>query len=1553
MNYLHQTLNRISIANVLKTPYPAFAKSRFLLLFFVCLINITAFSAGQREDVLMPYDGPSVSGADASTLKGKVMTGYQGWFNCPDDGAKLRWTHWAKDLGKPFQPGNIAVDLWPDVSEYDDDELYTPLFHYEDGTAAKTFSSHNRKTVVRHFKWMRDYGIDGAFVQRFANGLKDKTLRYHKDKVLSSAREGANRYGRTYTIMYDLTGIPDDYIVKVFDDWRMLRDKMKITEDPAYQHHNGKPVVGIWGVGFNGQIKKRPDFKECTKLLKKFNADGCSVMLGTATGWRAQDKDATQDPDLHAVLLMADVISPWSVGRFGTLAGAKKHAEKYWQQDVAWAREHGIDYMPVVFPGFSWHNLRGVKMNSIPRLKGEFLWSQIVANKKAGADMIYVAMFDEVDEATAIFKCTDKPPTSDGVEFLTMDGLSSDFYLRLVGEAGKLLRDEIPLTETVPVAAKQSSSSKHGVEVIEPASLDLTKPTLFIMPYTHLDDVWRWSYPQTIRDFLKNTLDDNFEAFEEYPHYMLNWSGASRYDMMREYYPEKYEELKKWVAAGRWFPSGSSWVENDTNVPSTESIIRQILLGREYFYNEFGKESLEYMLPDCFGFPYSLPSVLSHCGLRGFSTQKLTWESANGIPFNLGRWVGPDGESIIASLNCGNYARRHTDVYTTHEPTLKRLEENRKETGLAIDLYYMGGGDEQNNSDRGGRPQSYSLETLEKCYATQGPVKVIAARSDTMVRAITDEQAEKFPTWEKDLLLIKHSTGVLTSQSYMKQLNRDAELLADAGERAAVSANLVTGAAYPADTLNHAWGLTLRNQFHDTLPGTSLPKAYEYAWNDGIISLNQFDGVYKDAVGSLARSLDTDVPGVPLVVYNPLSIAREDLVEALVPAELADAKEITAFNAQGRKLPTQLTTGWDGKRRVLFSAKLPPVGAAVYSLRKGKPSNVKKSELRVERDLLENDCYKVKIDINGDIASIFDKRIGKELFEQPAQLEFIANFPEQKPAWRIYWKDIKEPARSVAANPVSIRVVEKGPLRIAIEVVRENEGSKIAQRIRLSAGIDGSRVEVANHFDWKSRGVLLKAAFHLTASAPEATYNLDLGTIQRGNSHEKQYEVPGHAWIDLTDSSGSYGVSLLTGSKYGSDKPDDNTLRLTLLHSPDTFEWEDETLDRGKMREMRWQDWGRHEFKYAIAGHKGDWRDDQTHWQGQRFDQRPAAFVVPRYKGNKASSFTLLNIDTSQVNVQAVKMAENGSGVVVRMQELSGRPCKDATLSTVIPITAAEELDGAERPLDKKLAIQNGKLKFDFTPYELKTVLLKIHGAKTKAVTQPVTLKYDTDIFSYNNNREDGYLDKNGIDGSFDGKGSTYPAEMIGDTVEMGNVTFAIGPRKDGVHNSVACRGQIIDLPTGTMVLHILAAADVDTDAVFRAGETEFPLTVGGWSGYIGSWDNREFEGFVAELSYSLRNDLKSIAPAFIRDQRIAWCASHRHLPAADTLYEYGYMFAYRLEIPKGASSMTLPNSPFVRIVAMSVGDEGSADALRSPFEDLHRDRQFRNRFDKLMTTKK
>jgi hypothetical protein len=406
----------------------------------------SAARAGYRP--LVPYTGESLKGVDTKTLTGKIMVGYQGWFNTPDDGAGLGWTHWARDRAKPLAPGNVTVDLWPDMSEYAPSERYPTGFKHADGQPAVVFSSHNRPTVLRHFKWMRDYGIDGAFVQRFANGLTNESLRHHKDVVLSHAREGANRGGRAYAVMYDLSGLKAGGVKIVSEDWRMLRDKMKMGKDPAYLHHEGKPLVAVWGVGFGDARQYTLD--ECRELVESLKADGCAVMLGVPTGWRDQDRDSARDKEFHDVLKLADVISPWTVGRYRDPDKARVHAARYYEKDIAWCRRHSMDYLPVVFPGFSWHNLKPEHpLDMIPRRKGEFLWTQFVEAKKAGASMVYVAMFDEVDEGTAIFKCTNQVPVGEN-SFLTYEGLPSDHYLWLTGEAGRMMRGERAVEVALP-----------------------------------------------------------------------------------------------------------------------------------------------------------------------------------------------------------------------------------------------------------------------------------------------------------------------------------------------------------------------------------------------------------------------------------------------------------------------------------------------------------------------------------------------------------------------------------------------------------------------------------------------------------------------------------------------------------------------------------------------------------------------------------------------------------------------------------------------------------------------------------------------------------------------------------------------------------------------------------------------------------------------------------------------------------------------------------------------------------------------------------------------
>ncbi len=410
------------------------------------------------EHTMRPFIGVSHPAVDTSTLNGKVMCGYQGWFTAEGDGAAMGWTHWWGNDG--FRPGSCVVDFWPDVSELDPDERFKTSFQHADGSPAQVFSAFNEKTVLRHFQWMKDYGIDGVFVQRFVTDLSTPKGMRGVNVVLDHCREGANLYGRTYAVMYDLSSMQGGEMQHVIDDWKLLVDRMQITKDPAYLHHSGKPVVAVWGFGFNDGRKYTP--KEGLELIKFLKDDphygGCTVMLGVPTYWRTLDRDCVNDQTVHELILKADIVSPWAVGRYESPAEAVKYAERTMKPDIAWCKEHGKEFLPVVFPGFSWHNMnRHSPSDQIPRLKGKFLWTQYAEAKKAGATMVYQAMFDEVNEGTAIFKCTDDPPIGDS-KFLTYEGLPSDFYLRLTGSATRMIRGETPLTEQMPQITSQQAA---------------------------------------------------------------------------------------------------------------------------------------------------------------------------------------------------------------------------------------------------------------------------------------------------------------------------------------------------------------------------------------------------------------------------------------------------------------------------------------------------------------------------------------------------------------------------------------------------------------------------------------------------------------------------------------------------------------------------------------------------------------------------------------------------------------------------------------------------------------------------------------------------------------------------------------------------------------------------------------------------------------------------------------------------------------------------------------------------------------------------------------
>jgi hypothetical protein len=396
----------------------------------------------------LPSRAAAANAVDTSTLTGKVMCGYQGWFNCEGDGAERGWVHWTK-RGGGLKPGNARIDLWPDVSELGPGERFATGFTNAQGKPFEVFSSYKQATVLRHFEWMRDYGIDGAFVQRFVVDLQSPRGLRHNNTVLAHCREGAKRAGRTYVVMYDLSGMNSNRVGQLTNDWLNLRTTMRITDDAAYLKHRGKPLVVLWGIGFNDN--RRYTLAECRQMVEFLKADGCSVMMGVPTYWRELKNDSLKDPMLHEIIRLADVISPWTVGRYKLASEVTRHETNVLRKDIEWCAAAKVDYLPVVFPGFSWHNMNPRSpSDQIPRRKGEFLWSQFVAAKRAGAQSVYVAMFDEVDEGTAIFKCTNEVPVDEQSKFITYEGHPSDFYLKLTGAGGKLIRGELPLNEQVP-----------------------------------------------------------------------------------------------------------------------------------------------------------------------------------------------------------------------------------------------------------------------------------------------------------------------------------------------------------------------------------------------------------------------------------------------------------------------------------------------------------------------------------------------------------------------------------------------------------------------------------------------------------------------------------------------------------------------------------------------------------------------------------------------------------------------------------------------------------------------------------------------------------------------------------------------------------------------------------------------------------------------------------------------------------------------------------------------------------------------------------------------
>ena len=1050
------------------------------------------------------------------------------------------------------------------------------------------------------------------------------------------------------------------------------------------------------------------------------------------------------------------------------------------------------------------------------------------------------------------------------------------------------------------------------------AKYDLSKErVLYTVGYTHLDSQYEWDYKTTVSEYLKNTMDENYRLFEKYPDYVFNFTGGRRYRLMKEYHPESFKKLKGYIDKGRWCIAGSSMEEGEVNVSSSESVMRQILYGNNYFKKEFGKTSVDYMLPDCFGFVASLPTVLHHAGLIGFSTQKLTipnLATAIPLPFNVGVWNGPDGKGIVSVLDATDYdgdlmPRLDIDKYWNN-----RLDEDYKKYGISFDYRYYGCG------DMGGGLRDRDVVNAEgSLHNTDSKLKVVMTSSDQMYKDITPELRNKLRVYSGDLLLVEHSAGSQTSESFMKYMNRKNEILAQSAEQSAVMANLLTGNTYPTEKINNSWELVLGSQMHDILPGTAIPSAFKLAWNDEFIAQNGFNEVLKDALSKVSAKLNTKTEGRTIEIYNPVAIGREDVCTVEMSFDKIP-EHIKVFDSKGIEVPSQVISRKGNNLKFIFIAKVPSVGIGVYYARSAKfPYQGKNQSLMIEPNTMENEFYKVTINDDGDISQIWDKKERRELLKSPARLEFQKELPQKEPAWNMFWYDRKNPPFDFMNHQVTIKMVENGPVRIAFEVTRQGQNSSIKQIISLSAGTAGKRVEVTNQIDWKSTGVSLKASFPLTAENKDATYNLGVGTIRRNTNHERKFEVPSKMWFDLTDQSGKFGVTILEDCKYGSDKPDDHTLRLTLLYTPSAKlcpTWLYQST----------QDWGVQNVKYGLYSHNGDWSQSETPWQAEFLNKPLSAFEAPQHPGSEKSGFSLLKISNPAVGLMAMKKAENSDYYIVRVNELTGKDQTGIILNMPGKINDAYEVNGQEEKIGAAKTVGNS-LNFNLSHYTIRSFAIKINPIdQLNNKQEPVSLLYDQDVMSNDDNRTDGDMVKI-YDPTDHGNVNNYPAEMIPAEIVSENIHFKMGSRADQDKNAITCKGQTISLPKGSYnKVCFLASATEDTYGDFIINGKSQTLNIAKWNGFIGQHYDRQFE-----LDGST---VLGINEPFLKHDNIAWFASHYHFgyPSRNIPYTYCYLFKYSLELPDNGGTIILPDNNKIKIFAISVvEDKSDAIELVSP----------------------
>lgn len=1010
----------------------------------------------------------------------------------------------------------------------------------------------------------------------------------------------------------------------------------------------------------------------------------------------------------------------------------------------------------------------------------------------------------------------------------------------------------------------------------------MAKKKIYTVATSHLDTIWSWDFETTVSKYIYKTLVDNIALFKKYPSYKFSFEGSYRYELMEEYYPELFEQMKEYIKQGRWNVCGSSYENGDVNCPSPEALFRNILFGNSYFDEKFGKRSVDIYLPDCFGFGWALPSIAYHAHLMGFTTQKLAWGSAYGTPFDLGKWYGVDGNYIYASCNPHDYYFTLTRL-RDWDFVQNKLKENEK---YGLDWTYMFHG----IGDRGGAPEEKSVKFVDdeiKKNSTSD-IEVIAASADQIYYDMQDklpqEVKDKLPQWKTELVMQNHGVGGYTSRAIGKRWNAKCQELGDMAERAGVMASYFGTADYNEAVLEKAWKRAIAHQFHDDTPGTSVQRAYKRSWNDYAMSMNQFTGEIDSYLASFSSLMKSDFcQGTPVMVSNSIEANRSGIVKI----RLTDIKTpfVRVFDNNGKEVKSQLLSNKNGNAEILFIADVKSLGAKVYDVRQSSEPCKLKSEISVSDSRMENQKYIVTLNKNGDISSIIDKTDDeRELLQKPVILGFF-DYTGSKdwPAWEMNFKEAnREPARSPVL--VSIEIAENGPARVAFKVKQKDKKSVFVNYISLED--NGQTVNVYSEIEWQSMRTMCKNRFAFTASNKKATFDLGLGAIERENMSEKLFEVPAQKWADITDESGEFGVSVLSECKHGWDKYNENTLRLTAIHTPKR----NYRID--SMQSM--MDLGLNRYSFAIFSHKGS-VGTETQLEAKKYTYPLVGTVLEKHSGRLGADYSFGSVSTNDVIVRAIKMAHHNveSGeIIVRLNEGANKAVDRFELTLGEGVEGARELWASEE-YRGEATVENGSLVTSFKPYEIKTFALKLKQPEItgeKAVSKPIALKYDDENTHIPN--------------------SLLPEKIVADGIE-----FSIDKNA-----YMICMGQTLSVEKGRKLALLMAASsDKDIDAEFTVNGEKKIIKINSIEEAFAAWDLYDF-----------------YETAYIKKGKLGYEFTHSVDDNGNTRFAKGLYFW----VVEFDGSVTLPNNS--KLIILSASEVNSENAsLVTPMYDEVEKREF------------